>query len=134
MRIWMKPDVMAQYKLIPSDITGVLAEQNIESAAGMFGENSDNTFQYTMKYRGRKMTPEEFGEIVIRATSDGQVLRLKDVADIELGQDSYAYHGMVNGHPAFRRSSSRPQARTPHKPSRKSTRCSMKLQPNSLKA
>ena len=95
----MKPDVMAQYKLIPSDITGVLAEQNIESAAGMFGENSDNTFQYTMKYRGRKMTPEEFGEIVIRATSDGQVLRLKDVADIELGQDSYAYHGMVNGHP-----------------------------------
>ena len=99
MRIWMKPDVMAQYKLIPSDITGVLAEQNIESAAGMFGENSDNTFQYTMKYRGRKMTPEEFGEIVIRATSDGQVLRLKDVADIELGQDSYAYHGMVNGHP-----------------------------------
>ena len=78
MRIWMKPDVMAQYKLIPSDITGVLAEQNIESAAGMFGENSDNTFQYTMKYRGRKMTPEEFGEIVIRATSDGQVLRLKD--------------------------------------------------------
>ena len=99
MRIWMKPDVMAQYKLIPSDITGVLAEQNIESAAGTFGENSDNTFQYTMKYRGRKMTPEEFGEIVIRATSDGQVLRLKDVADIELGQDSYAYHGMVNGHP-----------------------------------
>ena len=99
MRIWMKPDVMAQYKLIPSDVTAVLAEQNIESAAGMFGENSDNTFQYTMKYRGRKMTPEEFGEIVIRATSDGQVLRLKDIADIELGQDSYAYHGMVNGHP-----------------------------------
>lgn len=99
MRIWMKPDVMAQYKLVPSDVTAVLAEQNIESAAGTFGENSENTFQYTMKYRGRKMTPEEFGEIVIRATSDGQVLRLKDVADIELGQDSYAYHGMVNGHP-----------------------------------
>lgn len=71
MRIWMKPDVMAQYKLIPSDITGVLAEQNIESAAGMFGENSDNTFQYTMKYRGRKMTPR-VREIVIRATSDGR--------------------------------------------------------------
>ena len=99
MRIWMKPDVMAQYKLIPSDVTAVLAEQNIESAAGTFGENSDNTFQYTMKYRGRKMTPEEFGEIVIRATSDGQVLRLKDVADIELGQESYAYHGLVNGYP-----------------------------------
>lgn len=99
LRIWMKPDVMAQYKLVPSDITAVLAEQNIESAAGTLGENSDNAFQYTMKYRGRKVTPEEFGEIVIRATSDGQVLRLKDVADIELGQESYAYHGSVKGHP-----------------------------------
>ena len=99
MRIWMKPDVMAQYKLVPSDITAALAEQNIESAAGTLGENSDNTFQYTMKYRGRKSTPEEFGEIVIRATPDGQVLRLKDVADIELGKESYAYYGSVKGHP-----------------------------------
>ncbi|MDE5730152.1 MAG: efflux RND transporter permease subunit [Alistipes sp.] len=101
MRIWMKPDVMAQYKLVPSDVTYALSEQNIESAAGQLGENSDNTFQYTMKYRGRKMTPEEFGEIVIRSTSDGQVLRLKDVADIELGQESYAYNGYVNGHPGI---------------------------------
>jgi len=99
MRIWMKPDAMAQYRLVPSDITYALAEQNIESAAGQFGENSDNTFQYTMKYRGRKMTPEEFGDIVIRTTSDGEILTLKDVADIELGQESYAYHGYVNGHP-----------------------------------
>ena len=101
MRIWMKPDVMAQYRLVPSDVTMALAEQNIESAAGQLGENSDNAFQYTMKYRGRRMTPEEFGEIVIRSTADGQVLRLKDVADIELGGESYAYKGYANGHPGI---------------------------------
>lgn len=98
MRVWMKPDVMAQYKLIPSDITLVLAEQNIESATGSFGENSDETYQYTMKYKGRLMTPEEFGEIVIRSTEEGEILKLKDVADIELGQDSYAYKGGLDGH------------------------------------
>ena len=90
MRIWLKPDVMAQYKLIPSDVTAALAEQNIESATGSLGENSENTFQYTMKYRGRLMTPEEFGEIVLVAQDDGTILRLKDVADIELGSESYA--------------------------------------------
>ena len=99
MRVWMKPDVMAQYKLIPSDITGVLAEQNIESATGSFGENSDETYQYTMKYTGRLITPEEFGDIVIRSTDNGEVLKLKDVADIQLGQDSYAYHGGMDGDP-----------------------------------
>lgn len=98
MRVWMKPDVMAQYKLIPSDITLVLAEQNIESATGSFGENSDETYQYTMKYKGRLMTPEEFGEIVIRSTEEGEILKLKDVANIELGQDSYAYKGGLDGH------------------------------------
>lgn len=101
MRVWMKPDVMAQYGLIPSDVTAALAEQNIESAAGQLGENSDNTFQYTMKYRGRRVTPEEFGQIVIRSTADGQVLRLKDIADIELGSESYAYNGYANGHPGI---------------------------------
>lgn len=90
MRIWMKPDVMAQYKLVPSDVTAVLAEQNIEAATGSIGENSKETYQYTMKYTGRLLTPEEFGEIVIRSTADGEVLKLKDVADIELGRDSYA--------------------------------------------
>ena len=99
MRVWMKPDVMAQYKLIPSDITGVLAEQNIESATGSFGENSDETYQYTMKYTGRLITPEEFGDIVIRSTDNGEVLKLKDVADIQLEQDSYAYHGGMDAHP-----------------------------------
>ena len=101
MRIWMKPDVMAQYKLIPSDVTAVLAEQNIESATGSFGENSDETYQYTVKYTGRLITPEEFGDIVIRSTEDGEVLKLKDIADIELGKDSYAYKGTMDGHPGI---------------------------------
>ncbi|MDO4165420.1 MAG: efflux RND transporter permease subunit [Bacteroides sp.] len=101
MRIWMKPDVMAQYKLIPSDVTAVLAEQNIESATGSFGEASEETYQYTMKYKGRLLRPEEFGEIVIRSTEDGEVLRLKDIADIELGRESYAYKGTTNGHPGI---------------------------------
>lgn len=101
MRIWMKPDVMAQYKLIPADVTTVLAEQNIESATGSFGENSDETYQYTMKYTGRLITPEEFGDIVIRSSEDGEVLKLKDIADVELGKDSYAYRGTMNGHPGI---------------------------------
>jgi len=99
MRVWLKPDVMAQYKLIPSDVTAALAEQNIESATGTLGENSQNTFQYTMKYRGRHQTPEEFGEIVLLSKPDGTLLRLKDIADIELGSESYAYKGYTNGHP-----------------------------------
>ena len=101
MRIWMKPDVMAQYKLIPSDVTSVLAEQNIESATGSLGENSDETYQYTMKYSGRLLTPEEFGDIVIRSTEDGEVLKLKEIADIELGKESYAYIGQTNGKPGI---------------------------------
>lgn len=100
MRIWMKPDKMAQYKLIPGDITAVLAKQNIEAATGAFGENHDNTFQYTMKYRGRFSTPEEFGNLVIRSLPGGEVLRLKEVADIELGDEAYNYATEVNGHPA----------------------------------
>lgn len=101
LRVWMKPDVMAQYKLVPSDVSAVLAEQNIESATGSFGENSEETYQYTMKYKGRLITPEEFGEIVIRSTDDGEVLKLKDIADLELGQESYAYKGSTDGHPGI---------------------------------
>ena len=99
MRIWLKPDVMAQYKLMPSDITAVLAEQNIEASTGSLGENSKNAFQYTMKYSGRLTLPEEFENIVILAQDDGTILRLKDVANIELGHESYAYVGKTNGHP-----------------------------------
>lgn len=99
MRIWMNPEVMAQYGLSPSDISAVLAEQNIESATGAFGENSSQTFQYTMKYRGRLVKPEEFEGIVLRSNPDGSVLKLGDVARIELGKESYAYIGQTNGHP-----------------------------------
>lgn len=97
MRIWMKPDIMAQHGLVPSDITAILAEQNIESSTGNIGENSGNTFQYTMRYTGRKVTPEEFDEIVIKSLPSGEVLRLKDVADVEFGNEKYAYTSEVNG-------------------------------------
>ena len=99
MRIWLKPDVMAQYKLIPSDVVAALASQNIEAATGTLGENSQEANSYTMKYRGRLMMPEEFGEIVIRSSPDGEVLHLKEIADISLGQESYSYKGDFNGHP-----------------------------------
>lgn len=96
-RIWLKPDVMAQYGLIPQDINGVLAEQNLEAATGALGENSDQPFKYTMKYRGRLEKPEEFGEIVISSTADGEVLRLKDVAEIELGRLNYEFSDAADG-------------------------------------
>lgn len=98
MRIWLDPDRMAHYSLVPSDITAVLGEQNIEASTGSFGENSDYTFTYTMKYRGRYETPEEFGELVVSATADGEVLRLKDVAQIELGKQTYAYISGMGQH------------------------------------
>lgn len=99
-RIWLKPDKMAQYRLIPSDISAVLAHQNIEAATGSFGENHDNAREYTMKYRGRHSTPEEFGELVIKSLPGGDVLRLKEVADIELGDEAYNYTTAINGHDA----------------------------------
>ena len=100
MRIWLKPDVMAQYGLVPTDISAALAEQNVEAAPGAFGEQGEQSFQYTMRYRGRKVTPEEFGEIVVRASSNGEVLRLKDVAEIELGRVTYGFANRGNGYPA----------------------------------
>ncbi|RGV28474.1 efflux RND transporter permease subunit [Odoribacter splanchnicus] len=99
MRIWLKPDVMAQYKLMPSDISVALAEQNIEAAPGQFGERGNQSFQYVMKYKGRLQTQEEFENIVIRATSDGEILRLKDIATVELGRLTYGFQNNVNGHP-----------------------------------
>ncbi len=97
MRIWLKPDVMAQYGLVPTDIAAALADQNVEAAPGSFGENSDQTFQYTLRYRGRLEKPEEFEQIVVRATSDGQVLRLGDVAEVELGKVTYGFSSTLNG-------------------------------------
>ncbi len=99
MRIWLKPDIMAQYHLQPSDVTQVLGEQNIEAPTGSLGENSPNTFQYTLKYHGRLKSVEEFKNMAIRSNDDGTVLRLKDIADVELGRLSYSYHGEVDKHP-----------------------------------
>lgn len=99
MRIWMKPERMAQYGLVPSDVTAVLGEQNIEAPTGALGENSDHVFQYTMKYKGRLKSVEEFENMVIRSNQDGSVLRLKDIAEVELGRLSYSYHGEVDGAP-----------------------------------
>ena len=100
MRIWLKPDVMAQYNLVPSDISGVLAEQNIEAAPGQFGERGNQTFQYTIRYKGRLQQTEEFDDIVIKALPNGEVLRLGDVARIELGRLAYTFNNTVNGHKA----------------------------------
>lgn len=100
MRLWLKPDKMAQYGLIPDDISNVLAGQNIEAATGSFGANHQTANEYTMKYRGRLSTAEEFGELVVKSLPGGDVLRLKDVADVELGDEYYNYSSEVNGHPA----------------------------------
>lgn len=100
MRLWLKPDRMAQYGLIPDDISNVLAGQNIEAATGSFGANHQTANEYTMKYRGRLSTAEEFGELVVKSLPGGDVLRLKDVADVELGDEYYNYSSEVNGHPA----------------------------------
>jgi len=100
MRIWLKPDIMAQYHLMPTDVSQALAEQNIEAAPGAFGEQGNQSFQYTIKYRGRLTTPEQFGDIVIRANQNGETLYLKDIADIELGRVTYGFHNKMNGYPA----------------------------------
>ena len=98
MRVWLKPDVMAQYNLIPSDVSNALAEQNIEAAPGQFGERGNQTYQYTLRYKGRLQEEKEFENIVIKALPDGQILRLGDIARLELGRVSYAFSNKVNGH------------------------------------
>ena len=99
MRIWLKPERMAQYGLVPADITAVLGEQNLEAPTGTLGENSKNTFQFTMKYRGRLKSVEEFQNTVVRTQEDGSVLRLKDVAQVELGTLSYGFRSEMDSHP-----------------------------------
>lgn len=99
LRIWLDPGKMAKYNLIPSDITAVLDEQNLESPAGTLGAESKNTFQYVLKYRGRYEQEVDFENMVIRSLANGEVLKLKDVATIELGSRTYTYIGEVNGHP-----------------------------------
>lgn len=100
MRIWLKPDIMAKYGLLPSDISSVLAEQNIEAAPGQLGERSNQTYQYTLRYKGRLQEEHEFEEIVITALPDGRLLRLGDVATVELGRQTYQFLNKVDGHKA----------------------------------
>lgn len=100
MRIWLNPEKMAEYHLMPTDISGVLAEQNIEAAPGNIGERENQTFQYTLRYKGRLSQVPEFENIVIKANDDGTIIRLKDVARVELGRMTYSFAGKVNGHKA----------------------------------
>ena len=99
LRIWLDPGKMAKYGLMPSDISAVLSEQNLEAPTGTLGAESENTFRYVLKYRGRYENVIDYENMVIRAESNGTVLRLKDVATIELGERTYDYVGLVNGHP-----------------------------------
>lgn len=101
MRIWLKPDIMATYGLVPNDINLALAEQNIEAAPGQFGEQGNESFQYTLKYSGRLKNETEFSNIIIRTADNGQILRLKDIARIELGAQSYSSSVRFDGKPAL---------------------------------
>ncbi|WP_139957842.1 efflux RND transporter permease subunit [Flavicella sediminum] len=100
MRIWLKPEKLAAYNLIPSDVTAALKEQNLEAAAGSLGQNSGEAFSYTLTYSGRFKKESQYSDIVIKALGNGQFLRLKDVATIELDAQSYASNAMSKGHPA----------------------------------
>jgi len=100
MRIWIKPDVMASYKISPMEVIAALQDQNIEAAPGELGQNSDQTYQYTLKYTGRLKTAEQFDDIIIRS-QDGHILRLKDVADVELGSLNYSVATRTNGQDAM---------------------------------
>lgn len=97
MRIWLNPEKMAEYHLIPSDISAVLAEQNIEAAPGSIGERENQTFQYTLNYKGRLKEVSEFENLVIRSNSDGTLLRVKDIARVELDRMTYSFTGLVDG-------------------------------------
>jgi hydrophobic/amphiphilic exporter-1 (mainly G- bacteria), HAE1 family len=101
MRIWLRPDAMASYGLVPDDITNALAEQNIEAAPGKVGENSNQSFQFVLKYKGRLKKPVEYENIIIKATATGQLLRLKDVARVELGSLDYSVTSTTDNHPSI---------------------------------
>lgn len=100
MRIWLQPDKMKQHKLVPSDVSMALAEQNIEAAPGSFGEQSNQKFEYTMRYKGRLKTPEEYGNIIISSNTNGQTVHLRDVAKVELGGLQYSVMMKNNSQPA----------------------------------
>lgn len=98
LRVWLKPDAMSRYGIVPSDIAALMEEQNIEASIGSVGENSNGVYQYTLRYTGRKQDVAEFENLVLVSNSTGEELRLKDVADVELGQSDYSYINRINGH------------------------------------
>lgn len=100
MRLWLDPARMKQHNLIPSDISAALAGQNVEAAPGKFGEQSDNQYEYTIRYKGRLKTPQEFGDMIITNDKNGQTLRVKDVARVEMGALSYSVIQSLDGHPS----------------------------------
>ena len=100
MRIWLKPDKLATYGLIPSDITAALKEQNLEAAAGSLGENNGESFSYVVKYSGRFKNEQQYADIIVKALGNGEFLHLNDVATIELDAQSYSSSAMSLGHPA----------------------------------
>ena len=99
LRIWFKPDAMARYGIVPSDISALQADQNIEASIGSLGENTNGVFQYALRYTGRKQDVSEFENLILVSKSTGEELRLKDIADLELGQSDYSYSNRINGHP-----------------------------------
>ena len=99
LRIWMSPEAMMRHGIVPSDITTLMEEQNVEASVGSIGEDSGNSFQYTLRYSGRKQEVTEFENLVLASKTTGETLLLKDVADLELGQSDYSYVNRINGHP-----------------------------------
>ena len=100
MRIWLDPAKMANYGLVPNDVTAAINEQSLEAAAGQLGENAGESFQYIIRYSGKYKTETQYEDIVIKSLDNGQVLRLKDVATVELGSQSYGGYSELNGMPA----------------------------------
>lgn len=101
MRIWLLPEKMAAYNLVPSDVTKAINEQSLEAAAGSLGQNSGQNFEYVLRYKGRYKTAEEYKSIIIKAQDNGQILRLQDVANVELDAQSYSSKILVNGLPGI---------------------------------
>ncbi len=99
LRIWMKPDVMAQYGLTPNDVFAAIGSQSFVSATGSLGEKSGNTYQYSMEYKGTLKSVEEFNDIVLRTTDSGNLLRLSDVAEVEIGAINYTFTSKVGDQP-----------------------------------
>lgn len=99
MRIWLKPDVMSIYGLVPADVTAALADQNVEAAPGQFGQNGNQSFQYVIRFKGKLISTEDFGNIIVRSNGNQKIVRLKDIARIELGAQDYSTDTRLNGKP-----------------------------------